>query len=391
MLNDPTDPSNPINGFIDDYQNIADVCQPFYTLSSLIGQDQTKLTKLANIPIEGSTTGAHWLPEGSQATVFDRGCTKLETFSANLERFLVTLEIVGQDDYFDPPETVAEIIAMLDGDFSTDIFGDPISGPDGIYTRNTRVFTPDDSDVHAVVMLNNQRRITIDDVLDGFDNEVNTADEFWADYRHSDCGTGLVECRLEVGERGGVTLAATQALVSALPLRQVATLMETPRDAAEGFFELVDGFDVNRNGVLDKGDSVFISPLFLSNADDGDGDGQGRMEGQILLGELFAGRTAVVDSLSFAKTSTGEIVRLDSLAVRLSDSTRRATFGNLDINSNLVRDLDEDQAKGLDRSERHAGKVDGNPRSDEDTLVHLRTRKLVYVSLSASPLIPVRQ
>jgi hypothetical protein len=64
------------------------------------------------------------------------GCSDLELVSANLERWLIANEILGDDDYFDPPESPEELAAMLDGDPSNDANGDPISGPDGIFFGN---------------------------------------------------------------------------------------------------------------------------------------------------------------------------------------------------------------------------------------------------------------
>jgi len=75
------------------------------------------------------------------ATPFNRTCTALETVSANFERLLIATEIVGQDRYFDPPESLAELAAMLDDDPSNDATGDPLAGPDGIFTRNQMVFS----------------------------------------------------------------------------------------------------------------------------------------------------------------------------------------------------------------------------------------------------------
>ncbi|MEE8558260.1 MAG: hypothetical protein V3T14_10285, partial [Myxococcota bacterium] len=79
----------------------------------------------------GQTSAGGLLPGGPSA-----GCTDLEIFSANLERLLITNEIFGADDSFDPPESLAEILAMTDGDETNDLFGDPLSGADGIVFNN---------------------------------------------------------------------------------------------------------------------------------------------------------------------------------------------------------------------------------------------------------------
>jgi hypothetical protein len=45
-------------------------------------------------------------------------------------------DMVGGDRVFDPPETFAEILAMLDSDPRNDLDGDPIAGRDGIFFNN---------------------------------------------------------------------------------------------------------------------------------------------------------------------------------------------------------------------------------------------------------------
>jgi hypothetical protein len=66
----------------------------------------------------------------------DPGCTDLEIISANFERLSIANEIIGGDDVFDPPESLAELLAKFDLDPSNDIFGDPLAGPDGIVFNN---------------------------------------------------------------------------------------------------------------------------------------------------------------------------------------------------------------------------------------------------------------
>jgi hypothetical protein len=66
----------------------------------------------------------------------DPGCTDLETVSSNLARLLIADELIGRDDVQDPPETAAEVWAILNGDPGDDAIGDPISGPDGIVFNN---------------------------------------------------------------------------------------------------------------------------------------------------------------------------------------------------------------------------------------------------------------
>ena len=79
-------------------------------------------------------------------TPFNHGCTALETASANLERLLIATEIIGFDRVFDPPESLGELSNW--GLNNTDIqsHGDPIAGPDGIFTNNQFVFNNDEMD-----------------------------------------------------------------------------------------------------------------------------------------------------------------------------------------------------------------------------------------------------
>jgi hypothetical protein len=63
-------------------------------------------------------------------------CTDLEKLSSNLERIFINDGITGPDDALDPPESLQELGLMLDGDPSNDLWGDPLSGPDGIFFGN---------------------------------------------------------------------------------------------------------------------------------------------------------------------------------------------------------------------------------------------------------------
>lgn len=79
-------------------------------------------------------------PEGESCTAFfagaEVGCTVLERLSANIERILIAQEIIGVARVLDPPETAAEIRALIDGDPENDLRGDPVAGPDGIRFAN---------------------------------------------------------------------------------------------------------------------------------------------------------------------------------------------------------------------------------------------------------------
>jgi len=84
------------------------------------------------------------------ATPFNHGCTALEIASANLERFLISTEIVGLDRQFDPPESLTELVNWGSGNTNRQATGDPIAGPDGIYARNQRVFNQQQDDFEVV-------------------------------------------------------------------------------------------------------------------------------------------------------------------------------------------------------------------------------------------------
>src|SRR5262249_6061370 len=83
-------------------------------------------------------------------TPFNETCTALETVSANYERMLVSLELIGRDRVFDPPESLAELVAMLDDDPNNDATGDPLAGPDGIFANNQFVFSDTEMDFQVL-------------------------------------------------------------------------------------------------------------------------------------------------------------------------------------------------------------------------------------------------
>ncbi|MFQ5514316.1 MAG: hypothetical protein ACE5FG_07735 [Myxococcota bacterium] len=105
IFNDPFDRTNPLNVFRTDPDGnvIGETC----------------------IPVFGSG--------------FDAGCTQLEEVTANLERLMIALEIVGEDRAPDPPETLEELVNVLSDNFQLidgTLGGDPIAGPDGIFVAN---------------------------------------------------------------------------------------------------------------------------------------------------------------------------------------------------------------------------------------------------------------
>jgi len=65
-----------------------------------------------------------------------------EILSGNLERLFMVNDIVGTAQLHDPPESAAEVQAILNGDPSDDLTGDPLAGPDGIVFANWVVLAP---------------------------------------------------------------------------------------------------------------------------------------------------------------------------------------------------------------------------------------------------------
>ena len=305
IRNDPSDPTNSANEFIEDYERIADVCHPFI-LGSPLTEDAAFMERFG----------------GGQAFALDRGCTELERFSANLERFLMLLEVMGEDRHFDPPETVSEIFAMLDGDFSNDHFGDPISGPDGIFTRNARVFRTDRTDVQ-VVEGTGQVLVDMEEIDPDFDPERDSEAEFFEAFDSASCPA--TRCYLRVGTRidplGPLALPQLgRPLIAALPLSSSAQSREPGME----------------------GTPVRFSPLWLANADDVDGDGIGQREGQLALSRLLAGDTVRINTLQ--RDASGQGIIMD---VSLSPEERlklmSETAANLDGDRTGIRDLDQDQ------------------------------------------------
>jgi hypothetical protein len=132
--NNPLDPNSPLNhwNFIDKKV-----------------QSPTINTAFDNVDGEYC---ARWMnsQEDQAEPVFSRGCTALERASANFERLLIATEIIGFDRVFDPPESLGELKAWGSGNTAKQATGDPIAGPDGIFTRNQMVFNKEEVDYQVL-------------------------------------------------------------------------------------------------------------------------------------------------------------------------------------------------------------------------------------------------
>src|SRR5262249_36857681 len=95
---------------------------------------------------------ARWMnqSESQPDPIFARGCTALERASANFERLLIATEIIGFDRVFDPPESIAGLKASGSANTAKQATGDPIAGPDGIFTRNQMVFDKAEDDFQVL-------------------------------------------------------------------------------------------------------------------------------------------------------------------------------------------------------------------------------------------------
>ncbi len=254
VFNDGTDPTNPANQFLvpfdgdetdlyDAEGNRSAKLLDWVRRVQDVSEQCTALFKL-NGAAPGQTVAGSF---------FDEGCTPLEGVSANYERFTIALEIIGGDRSFDPPETLSELLNMLDEDYADDSFGDPISGPDGIVAKNKRVFAvPADeqralstiNDVHAVIFDEAGNLRTLDQLLPTLDLDGDGLPDGRKDFELSDltlaeflealnpetvCPTGSGRCHAQVGSARQIVamqdqLPATIPEGTALPVAMLTNL-----------------------------------------------------------------------------------------------------------------------------------------------------------------------
>jgi hypothetical protein len=132
-------------------------------------------------------------------------------------------EIVGRDRAFDPPETVSELLAILDGDPRNDLSGDPDAGADGIYVKNARVFSAERADLHTLLgSQENPAHPPVPELdTDGDGVRDLSMQDFFDRYVPSDCLLSV--CRLRIGTarfEAGFEGARpqTRPILSALPV-----------------------------------------------------------------------------------------------------------------------------------------------------------------------------
>jgi len=255
-------------------------------------------------------------------TPFNQTCTALEKMSANLERLIIARSVVGQDRVFDPPETVAELVAMLDGNPANDANGDPVAGPDGIFARNQRVFSATEMDF---------------EVVRGLDGNA----------------LGLVEIAVAPADPAA-------ALAFLLAYDPAASCTSRPFCALEV------------NDVLSgPGDAQSPDPLLLALPIG--------TEAEVIVGGVPAGLTKVnlarlslQDRHGLNRLFAGESVLVGGQSLRLNLAQRRALLGVRGSQNQRGLDLDGDGTTDLDRD--RDGVYDGaddftqGPVSDDEIL-----------------------
>jgi hypothetical protein len=244
-------------------------------------------------------------------TQFNHGCTALETASANFERLLVATEIIGFDRVFDPPESLTELSNW--GLNNTDIqaHGDPIAGPDGIFTNNQFVFNNDEMDFQVspkknpavggqVIVAPANKEQALND-LRNFDPNVSCTEQSFCWYDVSATLSDKTDAK------------SSSPLVLALPIGYTVdhVVVDEPNDPniPAGAPIVIGATKVN----LARLESVDRHSLLM----------------------LFAGQPVTVN---------GELVQMNKAQrIGLFAVTDTSTSSVLDLNQDAVNDLDQDR------------------------------------------------
>ena len=265
-----------------------------------------------NVFVPGGEYCGRWMIAStavSPLTPFNETCTALETASANYERLIIAQSIIGQDRVFDPPETLAELVAMLDDDPSNDATGDPVSGPDGIFSNNQFVFSDDQMDFQVVALKNPSV---------GGEIVVAPADKdaallFLRNYDPTQSCIATARCYLDVS----------------------ATLSD-PNDAKSSFplvLALPIGYTVDQVVLLEPNDPNGPSSSF-----------------PIVVGQtkVNLARLQNVDRHSLLMLLAGQVVTVNGEVVQMSQSQRDGLLAPPSTNTSSVIDLDLDAVNDLD-------------------------------------------
>ncbi len=252
------------------------------------------------------------------ATPFNLGCTALETVSANLERLIIGNGVIGQDRQFDPPESLAELVALLDGDPSNDATGDPIAGPDGIFARNQFVISDEqmDFDVVAAVVTGSDDFSVVPVQVGGGESPqeaaARTLSEFdpEADCPSPWCYLGVENALVDPDDARPV---AGRTLVLAMPIAMTVDVVEP-----------VDPSDPNSDYTTTGTTKLNLAGLQYSDLP--------------TLRRVLASRIVAFDTPGGPQY------------LRLSLQQRDALLGAFGSQTERGRDLDSDQSADLDRN-----------------------------------------
>jgi hypothetical protein len=265
----------------------------------------------------------------------DPGCTALEVLSANIERGLAATEVVGTGAVFDPPETVAEIQAFLDGDPNNDPTGDPFCGQDGIRFNNfdqdgngrVEDVIGETADQKAVVVAQNNFWIAVD----SFSDCLRATAVGGSVAAGTECFLDLEQTPIPPATDGNrATRQSRNRLVAALPVGLRLTYRNT------------DGTLVSSSSNPDQQSAAFpfqrltrVEMQTLVNTD----------ELTVARDQIFTAQDLVDLSTALGGATIPEMILLDgqSLLSRFFQPQ-----GGYDLDGNASPDMDEDNDRAFD-------------------------------------------
>ncbi|NRA01792.1 MAG: hypothetical protein HRU00_04235, partial [Myxococcales bacterium] len=314
--------------------------------------------------------------------LIDPGCSVLESYSANLERLLIERDIAGSDRYFDPPESFAELSAMLDEDPENDITGDPHSGPDGLLSINlditvppaagSSLYTPDtflfiqdaaDFDPGNPNSDYNLDRDYIKDtyaVLDASNARVHPLDPSIPIPPQAD-GTPGRACQPTVTLASGDQFFRGYCFQYLAP-SGIPRLSQTPSAAASPSLDngpLLAALPINLNvcplasGCDDQTDNIGIDPRVLTGEqlmalDLGQVVELTAEQNPIKNDPVLSGAITIVDGIRCANQQVDGVTRRVCGQARIGGATNVWGLKNLDLNNDFILDLDQDGDGVLD-------------------------------------------
>ncbi len=298
--------------FMNDPNNPFDLASPLNQWNFIDKGQTGPATSYSQIDGEYCGRWMNKLNGADVRTPFNHGCTALETASANLERLLIATEIIGFDRVFDPPESLTELVNWGSGNTAKQAFGDPISGPDGIFTRNAYVFRDDEVDFQVMPA----RQPGNAQIVKATGTKAEALIQLQQFNPNTDCTTQAT-CLFDVTAimTDDNDVKSKFPLVLDLPIAYTVNEVDEPNDPNEGPPTVIGARKVNLAGL----EQMDLKKLSL----------------------LFSGR--VVD---IADPITGEIHR-----VQMSKAQHDELFGRsqIDAVANPTRDINDDKINDLDQ------------------------------------------